>query len=210
MRFIWRYKMTILRDISGKKFCKLTAIKPLFKKNRHWYWLFKCDCGKTIKALSNNVTRGHTKSCGCQKIKHGFYKNRLYTTWLSMKERCYNEKDMHFKNYGGRGIKICDEWRFCFDGFKEWAFKNGYKKTLTIDRIDVNGNYCPENCRWSTKKEQSRNRRNNKIIEYNGERHCHTEWEEILGFNRSTIYNRLKANWSIEKIINTPTKKERK
>jgi len=196
----------IEKNIEGKKFGKLVALKKIDNLK----WIFKCECGKEVSILKGNVLSGHTKSCGCLKIKHGHYKTRLHNIWSGIKARCSNKKDVHFKIYGLRGIKVCEEWKNSFQNFYDWAIKNGYQEHLTIDRIDVNGNYCQENCRWATPKEQANNRRNNHKITYNGETHSETEWEKILGFNRCTFYNRKKKGWNIEKIINTPIKKQKR
>ena len=119
-----------------------------------------------------------------------------------MKDRCYNIKKIAYKNYGGRGIKICDEWLQDFMNFYNWAMANGYKDTLTIERIDNDGNYEPPNCKWIPKSEQSNNRRNTHKLEYNGETHTITEWATIFGLNRDTLYNRFKRKGIVAEIFN--------
>lgn len=197
--------MTKHKNFSGKKFGKLTAIKemPLTEGKK---WLFECDCGNKLIALKYNVTTGHTKSCGCLKTKHGLYYTRLHRIWAGIKERCFNKNDIHYKRYGGRGITMCNSWKENFICFYNWAIENGYKDTLTIDRINNDYNYCPENCRWASKEQQARNRKNNKFFNFNKETHCASEWEKILGFPRCTIYNRTKLGWNFEKIVTTPIK----
>lgn len=138
----------------------------------------KCECGSEPKSIrESHLTSGVTHSCGCKKrkqitkmnkdnIKHGKRYTRLYKIWCGMKYRCYNENYDGYNNYGGRGIIVCQEWITDFENFYEWAIENGYKDTLTIERINVNGNHCPENCKWATMKEQENNKRNNTVLEW--------------------------------------------
>lgn len=118
-----------------------------------------------------------------------------------MKDRCYNNNNKNYKNYGERGIKVCKEWKESFINFYKWAINNGYEENLTIDRIDVNGNYEPNNCRWLTIKQQQNNKRNNHILWYKNQKHNITKWASITGINRATIYSRLKYGWPIEKVL---------
>ena len=115
---------------------------------------------------------------------------RLYTIWRAMRERCRREANIGYSKYGGRGITVCDEWQD-YEAFKRWAYENGYQDVLSIDRIDVDGNYCPENCRWATMKEQANNKRNNHVVTYKGETHTVAEWAEITGISYRTIISRL-------------------
>lgn len=161
-------------DCIGKKFNRLLVLKIAYKKNNSPYVLCRCDCGKEKVIKLYPITSNIIKSCGCYNrelaialgkntYKHNMSKTRLYKIWSKMKERCYYKKDVRkYAYYGGRGITVCDEWKNDFVTFKEWALKNGYQDNLSIDRIDVNGNYEPSNCRWITMAEQQRNRRNNK------------------------------------------------
>ena len=204
----------IMKDISGKRFGRLVAIKPTGeKKENNYLWLCKCDCGKKIVTKGANLTSGGTQSCGCLRVekitKHGGTHERLYKVYSSIKERCYNKNFPHYKNYGGRGIKMCEEWLGRNKGyynFKKWAMANGYnelafKGECTIDRIDVNGDYEPNNCRWVGQKVQQNNRSNNKKIKYNGETKNLNEWCSILGYKENSISQLLKKGYTLEEII---------
>lgn len=192
--------------LEGQRFGRLTVICFHHKdKSRSRYYLCKCDCGNKVIIYKYNLIRGLTKSCGCLNSelaikrfrKHNKTNSRVYKCWLGMKNRCYNKNEPAFYRYGGRGITVCDEWKNDFMAFYDWAMANGYKDDLTLDRINNNGDYGPSNCRWATMKEQQRNRRDNKIIEYNGEKHCVAEWGEILGIDDNLIRNRLFLGWDV-------------
>lgn len=207
--------MAKAKDITGQKFGRLTAIKFCYSKSRKkatdHYWLFRCDCGKEKILLKSSVTSGHIKSCGCyhkEKIsiihkKHGLANSRIYGIWCDIKTRCKNPKHIRHNYYYDKGINICDEWTNNFENFYNWALENGYKESLSIDRIDVNGNYCPENCRWVNNKIQSNNKTNNHNITVNGITHTISEWCDIKQMNYHTFYSRLNRGWNIEKILNT-------
>lgn len=156
-----------LVDITDQKFGRLTVIGRAETKNKHTMWRCVCDCGNEIIAEAYNLKCGHTGSCGCVQIErtaeanrtHGMRKTRLYRIWTDMKNRCYQQSYHGFKHYGGRGITVCKEWKNSFEAFRDWALSNGYADNLTIDRIDVNGNYRPDNCKWATMADQNKNKR---------------------------------------------------
>lgn len=159
-------------DLTGQRFGRLVVIKRIENtgKNGQKRYLCKCECGNETTALADNLKRGHVTSCGCYareratecKTKHGMNRTRLHRIWLCMKNRCSNPRNAGYKYWGARGITVCDEWKNSFQAFYDWAMKNGYEDHLSIDRIDVNGNYEPSNCRWATPHEQRVNQRRNK------------------------------------------------
>lgn len=152
-----------VRSLIGKRFGKLIVLKRVMNKNSRPCWQCLCDCGNVSEVLGLSLQAGRTKSCGCGRIKHNEYKSRLHGVWNGMKTRCLNPRMHSYKEYGGRGISVCSEW-MDYIPFRDWAKANGYNPGLQIDRIDVNGNYEPSNCRFITPLENQQNRRNVKLI----------------------------------------------
>lgn len=201
-----------LVDLTGRKFDRLTVLSRGKNSNTGCArWVCRCDCGKTVVVLGGSLTGGKTHSCGCYRnensankaTKHGKHELKIYGVWSSMKGRCFCESNKSYKNYGGRGITVCDEWME-FQGFYEWSLTSGYSEGLTIERIDVNGDYCPENCKWATRLEQAHNKRNNKFIEYNGEKKCYSEWAHELGGTDGLVSQRIKKGWEVKDAVTEP------
>lgn len=198
-------------DLTGQRFFRLTVCERVQTPSgaKGSYWLCRCDCGNTKVFSAGNLKQGHAKSCGCltyeyQHRSHGQSTTRLYNVWSCMKKRCYNKTFEAYKDYGGRGIIVCEEW-LDFANFEKWARATHYSEGLTIERIDVNGNYCPENCKWATRKQQANNRRSCLLYTYNGETHNLMEWCNLLDLDYKNIHNRLyKLKWSFEKAVETP------
>jgi hypothetical protein len=214
-----------LIDLTGQKLGRLTVIKRVENsKQKNAMWECICDCGNRTICKGNDLRIGHTQSCGCLKkekaseigkilgksvVTHGMTNSRLYSAWHSMKVRCTNPNTQNYKNYGGRGIAVCDEWLDSFESFRDWAMANGYRDDLTIDRINNDGPYSPENCRWVTKKEQGSNRRSNHFITHNGETHTLKQWAEKKGISRETLNSRLfSLGWSVERALSEPVRRE--
>lgn len=203
-------------DITSQKFGRLTVLYENGRRGKNIIWRCKCECGKEIDAIAYNLKNGHTKSCGClaNEVKsivhslHGGSKTPLFRTWQHMISRCRNSNVAGYKNYGGRGITVCKEWEDSFEAFRHWSLQNGYRENLSIDRIDVNGNYEPSNCRWANAKTQANNKRNNHVIEYNGVTKTISEWADELGLKPSTIKARLDVcHWRIERALTTPQRR---
>lgn len=208
-------------DMTGMKYGRLTVIKrvPTPKHLRVTHWECRCECGSLIVTTRPNLITGHTTSCGCYAAElmagnryretHNESRTRLYHIWQSMKQRCYDETLENYNNYGGRGIRVCDEWME-YTNFSMWAKANGYNENLTIDRIDVDGNYEPNNCRWVTMKEQNRNKTVTRYIELEGVKKSVGEWSELLDIPISTIINRLNRGCEPSEVLNTNYKRRRK
>lgn len=193
------------REFVGRKFGRLTVISKLGSNKRRTVWLCICDCGTFASADRNALNTGTKKSCGCwrhehgksrglQNKKHGMATSSTYKSWRAMRTRCLNPRDEHWENYGGRGITICKRWMDSFENFLSDMGIRPHGRTL--DRININGNYEPENCRWSTPTEQSRNQRRNRVVSFNGETMCISAWGEKLGISHSAVTKRL-AKWPI-------------
>jgi len=202
----------------GDVYGRLTVIGEAAQEDNSNYARCKCSCGKVRDFLIRNITTGKSRSCGCawreaasnRLKKHGLSwgengkMNRLYKIWLDMKERCYNSKNSSFKRYGGRGVTVCDEWRNDYSAFHEWALRNGYKPGLTIERVNNDGDYCPENCVWADRRAQARNRSTNHILKYRGKNYTLAEASELSGLDHSTLIGRLSRGWSVKDAIEKP------
>lgn len=204
-------------DLTGQRFGNLTVLERIGTKWKSPYWKCKCDCGNYTNATSANLRSGNVKSCGCKIVEsattHGLSKTRIYKIYFGIKSRCYNESYHAYPDYGGRGIKMCDEWlgENGFENFYNWSMLNGYAENLTLDREDNNGGYSPDNCRWTTQKEQTRNKRNNLLIEYKGKTKTLVEWSEILNIPYDILNNRITGlKWDIEKAFTQPIKRRSK
>lgn len=206
--------MSRLIDLTGQRFGMLTVLPYAGKsKHKHTIWLCKCDCGNEKVIDGQHLKQGNTRSCGClekynrsifgtrSKRTHQMKNTRIYHIWQGAKNRVFNKNDEHWLAYGGRGITMCKEWATSFEHFCAWAFANGYSENLTIDRIDVNGNYCPENCRWVTNAEQQRNKRNNRYYTYNGKTQLIPAWAKEFGVTDSTIRSRIRRGIPPEKVF---------
>ena len=174
-------------------------------------WICRCVCGKCKQIVGYSLVSGNTTSCGCQRGSKGTHHQthtRLYRIWKAMKCRCYNKNFPTYSFYGGRGITVCDEWRSDFESFFAWATTHGYTEDLTIDRIDSNGNYEPDNCRWITIQKQQRNRCSNHNVTYRGRTQCIAAWAEELNMNYWLLRKRIVyLGWDAEKAFNTPSAK---
>lgn len=195
-------------DITGQTFARLTVLREDGRIRKEAAWLCSCECGATTRVPGNALRVGRVLSCGCAKrdnmpaLRHGMADTRIHRSWMSMLGRCERPTDTAFQNYGGRGIKVCDRWHT----FEHFAADMGpMPDTHTLDRIDVNGNYEPSNCRWATYHEQSLNTRRNVVLEFEGQRRTLGEWATLIGVGRSTLAARLKGGWDEARALSTPT-----
>lgn len=190
-------------NLLGMKFGRLTIVGRDFENEGRTRVICDCECGVRKSYVLSNLKRGTTKSCGClqrellsqRTATHRGWANNdpLYNVWHGIRKRCDCPTCHNYSGYGGRGIKYAEEWND-FANFRSWALSSGYEKGLSIDRIDVNGDYTPENCRWATNYEQQNNKRNNRLMTYRGETHTAKEWSRILGINYQTLYANAKRH----------------
>ena len=195
----------LVNDLTGQRFGRLVVLGPAENASRKTYYDCQCDCGNVKSVRADSLVAGLIRSCGCLKKEqdmknltaahtHKMSGTRLYEIWQGIKKRCYNPHDARYDRYGGRGIRMCAEWRDDFRAFHDWAMQSGYDETLTIDRIDNDGNYCPENCRWSNQQEQARNRSSNIMITIGNATKTLTEWCDIFQLDSKTILARYHRN----------------
>lgn len=213
-------------SIIGERFGNLVVVEELEEKGGKRMLRCLCDCGEETIVEFGNLRNHLTTSCGCRrwlnmsksknindykefKKQNANASERLYVIWRCMRARCLNEENISYPHYGGRGITICTEW-LDFLPFRTWAINNGYNDKLTLERVDVNGNYCPENCTWIPWEEQCNNKRNTIRLTYKGETHTLKEWSKLLGIPLKTLRDRAckrKNGWSDERILTQPIRK---
>ncbi len=205
-----------LDDLIGQSFGNLSVIgRAENTKQGKRRWICRCACGKVKEkpVTSFDLKSGKVKSCGCLYFSsnknrtktHGMTNSRIYRIWLAMRSRCLYSKNIEYKNYGGRGITVCEKWKNSFQAFYDWAMSNGYEEHLTIDRIDSNGNYEPSNCRWATMKEQQNNRRNNRIVNYKNKKYKPAELAVILNTSVETLLWRINHGWEEDELAIAPS-----
>ena len=183
-------------DLTGQRFGYWTVIKREGRYNNgDARWLCRCICGKEKTVRGGNLRKGESTSCKCKRVppnvKHGLSKTRLHRIWETMKARCNNKNFLPYRNYGEKGVSVCEAWNKNFMSFYNWAMANGYKDDLTIDRINVFGSYEPSNCRWTTSLNQANNRRNNRYIIYDGIKKSLSEWARYFGVNKRKLVYKL-------------------
>ncbi len=193
-------------QLIGKRFGRLVVLHRGGKTRKHF--VCQCDCGNKCEVSSDNLKNGSTSSCGCYHKErqpychrtHGYSGEKLYKIWKGMRRRCESHSHKNYDRYGGRGIKVCEEWDKNYLVFREWALSNGYDENAkssenTIDRIDNDGDYCPENCRIVPMKTQTRNTSRNILVTYNGKTQTITDWAAEVGIKYSTLRNRIANGW---------------
>lgn len=201
------------KDITGRRTGRLVALGPVENSGHGTVWEFLCDCGNRINALAGKIHKARKQSCGCLRkegpIQHGRTRFPVYKTWNAMIHRCTDPGDSRYKDYGRRGITVCEEWQHSIKTFCDHVSKLPHygEKGYSLDRIDNDGNYEPGNVRWATRSEQGRNTRLNHMITYNGITQCTIAWAEQLGIIDSTITSRLRSGWSVERALMTPPRK---
>jgi hypothetical protein len=194
-------------NLAGQRFGRLIVLEVHDQDARRAYrWKCRCDCGHETVVRGSQLKSGVTRSCGCgireaasRPRKHGQTRTPLYKRWRAMIERTRNPNNDEFHNYGGRGIDVCERWK----SFENFAADMGatFDEALTLERRDVNGNYSPQNCYWATAKQQTRNKRNNHVVEWRGRRMVVTDWAELLGLNPNTVVHRLRRDWSVDRAL---------
>ena len=204
--------MRTLLDLTGQRFDRLVVVSEASRDRPSKSqpkgvrrWLCCCDCGKESVVRQSNLTAGHTRSCGClhrEQTTHGMSRTSVYKVWQAMFTRCYKSNCSRFKSYGGRGIRVCSRW---LDPEK-FSADMGPRPSPdhSLDRIDNDGDYCPENCRWTTSEEQTRNRRSNRLLTFDGRTQVLIDWAKELGISSMSLRKRLKSGWSLERALTTP------
>lgn len=207
-----------LIDLTGQRFGRLYVLCEAGRSNSgKALWLCQCDCGNKKTIVGGDLRNGRTTSCGCyhqevvtaQATIHGDRFSRLYRIWCAMKRRCNCPNDYRYENYGGRGIKVCAEWEHSFFAFREWAVANGYSDDLSIDRINGDAGYSPENCRWADAVTQSRNKRSNRNLLFRDKKQSVAAWADETGIPPGTICARLDVGWTVERALTEPIHTEK-
>ena len=197
---------TAFQDLAGSQFSRLTVLPIREKRKGRPYWRCRCECGELIWARSDQLKSGNTQSCGCLnrdiRTTHNMWQTPEYKCWQQIKQRCHNPKHRFYPDYGARGIYVCDRWRKSFENFI--ADLGRRPKGTWLDRIDNDGPYIPENCAWRTPKQQGRNRRNNRLLTYQGRILPLSQWAEELGLSLHALRNRVRNGWSDERTLSTP------
>lgn len=215
--------MTKIKDLVGQRFGRLMVLYDTGeRRNGKVVWHCQCDCGNELGIRSGDLVSAHTTSCGCYRRQrtvevhtvHGMTRGKkfhpIYQAWRRMLQRCENPSDEDYKNYGFRGIKVCDEWHK-FIPFCDWALASGWQKELQLDRINNNGNYEPGNCHWATPQENNRNRRNNRMITFAGKTQCLAAWADETGIEYQALWARISRYcWPIERTLTEPVKRRKK
>ena len=217
--------MSGFKDIAKQRYGKLVAISLdkiiVVSGKRRTYWNCLCDCGNKVSVLRDTLISGKANSCGCIRQKrfsigskrHGLSESRLYKIYHGMMKRCYTPSTKCYKNYGGRGITVCNDWleNNGFMKFYNWSMMNGYNEKLTLDRSDNDKPYSPDNCRWSSVKQQNRNRRSNHNLTFKGETKPLCEWSDMLGIKYKVLQSRVNYyGWSAEEALTIPVGGRRK
>lgn len=200
-------------DLVGKRFERLTVLGMSPKRSAHGkvQWVCECDCGQKLTVPGNALNRGNTRSCGCLKVEkiaalnrtHGASRSPTYTTWCTMKDRCYNPNNKKYADYGGRGITVCDRWIGSYEHFVADMGERPFRGA-EIDRKENNGNYEPGNCRWATRSQQTRNKRTTRWITVDGVTKSLAEWSEETGVGQRLIWKRISNGWTAGEAVKTP------
>jgi hypothetical protein len=200
-----------ISDVTGQRFGKLTVLRRNGHIGKARAWICVCDCGNEVTRETSALIRCKSPDCGCMRAskakasatKHGHSRNKEHVVWKSMIHRCHSPNNTAYDRYGARGIIVCDRWRNSFEAFVEDMGHRPYEKA-TIERIDNNLGYGPDNCRWASKQEQAINKRNNIVLEFNGESKTVSEWAKSVGIKAATIRFRVHSGWTAEEALTTP------
>ena len=204
--------MAIVKRLENQTFGRLTVLDEVGRtKSGGATWRCICTCGREVVVTSDALRSGKTRSCGCIKQEqrlsqktHGETHSPIHNLWSGMRNRCNNPNNRKYERYGARGIRVCDEWDSSYEAFRDWCLANGYRRGLTIERLDVDGDYSPENCIFATQKVQQNNRSNNHRITYNGATRTMSEWADLLGMSYKMLEHRLNRGWTVDEAFTIP------